>query len=265
MASQKKTTVLTSLALVFGLGLAGCSGDAPDTSSNTNGESQQSQQEETAASSTITADDFAERIEKAQLEAGSVHMVIESKMGDLSTVSEADVKLGKTAADTAMRMTTDAGGGATLEMLLIGGEAYMNMGAATENKYAKISTDQFADDSFTEALDETNPAAQAELYKESLKDFTAEEGEEIDGVKTTKLTLELDTRALLEQSGEVDEQVLATLGETIEIIMFVGDDDLPRRVISTMGETSSTVNYTKWGEPVEVTAPAEEDLAELPF
>lgn len=263
MASKTKTTVFTSLALALGLGLAGCSGDAPDTSNNEGQQSQQ-QEEQVDASGQLTAENFAERMNAAQLEAGSAHMTLEMSMGEMSTTGEARIKLGENVEDTAMHMSMDAGG-MTMEMIMVGTDMYMNMGELTGNKFAKLPEDQLQEMDLESLQDQSNPAAQAETFEKALTDFTAEEGEEIDGVKTTKLTLVLDSRALLEESGEVDEEVLQMMGETVEYVMYVGEDDLPRRVVSTVAGSTTTVNYTKWGEPVEVTAPAEEDLTEMPF
>jgi hypothetical protein len=52
----------------------------------------------------------------------------------------------------------------------------------------------------------------------------------------------------------------ASLPDSITFTIYVGPDDLPRRMVSRMpsqsGTTKLQLDYTKWGEKVTITAPS---------
>jgi len=163
-------------------------------------------------------------------------------------------------------MTMEAAGMQS-EIRIVDGAAYMNMGALTQNKFFDLAEMGGGAADVTALLDQVNPEAQMAVFETAIEDFSAEpDAEKIDGVSTTKVTLTLNTKRLMAatpQLAEQDASVLESLGETMQYVMFVGSDDLPRRIVAPgLGDATTTINYSAWGEPVSVSAPNADELAD---
>jgi hypothetical protein len=44
--------------------------------------------------------------------------------------------------------------------------------------------------------------------------------------------------------------------------MFVGPDNLPRRMVTELAGAETTIDYSKWGEPVDIKAPPAKDVSD---
>lgn len=249
-------TVSTALLLVAGLGLAGCSGSSPAG----DGASSQAQSEQGGGS--LTAENFAERITAAQLDAGSVHISQQTDAGETSTKAEADMTIAAEPADANLSMSMELPTGAA-EIRLVDGAMYMNMGELSMNKFVELdgSVEGMPDPS--EILSQIDPQSQMQAFSDAIVDFESEPAtEQIDGVDTTKYTLTLDTAKLFAEnpiSGATPEDI----GETIAYEVFVGDDDLPRRVSMGFSGSTSVTDFSRWGEPVEIAAPGADELLDI--
>ncbi|MFF8819089.1 hypothetical protein ACF07D_13940 [Leucobacter sp. NPDC015123] len=261
MKLSRRATLVTSILLAGGLALTGCS------SSSTPADGGSTTTQEPAAKGTpLTQDDFAQRIADAQFAAGSVHMSMQ--MGDsVEGTVEADVVIDKDPKKVQMQMKMNTGG-MDGDIRVVDGTMYMNMGSLSGDKFLDMSTMPGGAGDIGAILDQVNPGSQVEGFGEALTDFKAEpEGPEIDGVKTTQLTLTLDTRKMFEaqpQEGVDIDALVSTIGESMVYDMFVGPDDLPRRIVmpNIGGLGTGTQEYTKWGEPVKVEAPAKDQIAD---
>ncbi|GAA1314346.1 hypothetical protein ACFSWE_13680 [Leucobacter albus] len=263
MKLSRKATLTTSILLAGGLALTGCSSPSAPADGGTT-----TTQEAPAKGGELTKENFAERIEKAQLNAGSAHMTMQ--LGDsVDGALEADIVLDKDPKKIQMQMSMDVSG-MTSDIRLVDGKMFMNMGELSQNKFLDMSTMPGGAGDISAMIDQVNPGSQVGGFSAALTDFVADpKGPEIDGVKTTQLTLTLDTRKLFEAQAQTQEGVdidtlVSTLGETIVYDMFIGSDDLPRRIVmpNAGGVGTGTVEYSKWGEPVKVEAPAADELAD---
>lgn len=264
MLSVKKTTALASVALLASLGLAGCSGETAPAN-NTSAPAEQAP--EAPANEPLTADNFVQRISDAQMEAGSMHLSMDTNMQGQSAKIDGDALVGDSLKDMQMHMTISMGDQGSMEMIMMGTKIYMNMGDFTQNKFVQVPESELDAANLAEVESQMNPSSQFEAYKEALKSFEAEPGENIDGVDTTKYVLELDTKKLLEstsQESQLTDDALDSLGDTVSYDMYVGDDDLPRRMVMNLGEGTQTINFSKWGEPVKIEAPSADQITELP-
>jgi hypothetical protein len=85
--------------------------------------------------------------------------------------------------------------------------------------------------------------------------------EQLDGRQTTRYSIDLDVARLAD--AERDRVVKASLRELhnqgvtrIPYRLWLDGDNLPVRIVMELPGRTSTVSYARWGEPVEVTAPA---------
>lgn len=261
MKFSRKTSITAALLLSGGLALTGCS--AP-TSTPTGPGASSEQPEKVGAS--LTQENFAERISKAQFAAGSVHMSMDAITSAAGSF-EADMMLDKDPSKVRALMNVDSGGMGG-EIRLVGGKMYLNMGEMSQNKFVDVSTMGAGMGDLETMLDQINPEAQMAALGAAITKFTAEpKAGKIDGVETTKLTLTLDTRKMFEanpQPGVELDQIVGMLGESITYDMYVGDDDLPRRMVmpNPAGSGDTETNYSAWGTPVVIEAPAADEIVD---
>ncbi|MFJ4046559.1 hypothetical protein ACIPV2_12530 [Microbacterium sp. NPDC089987] len=256
----KRALATTAIALVAGVGLTACDSGADKASDSKGSQSQTESQKQAKPSATMTADDFAQRINDAQIEAGSTHFAQTMEVSGQKIESSGDMVVDADPRKTRMAMSMPGG----MELRLVDGEMYLNMGELTGGKFYQPSSE--AGNPITEqlngSLDQANLGKQMSTFKTALKDFTAEEdAETIDGVKTTKYTLVLDSKKLFE-AQELEIPAEAGIGDTIEYVIFAGDDDLPRRMVTDLAGSAITMDFSKWGEDVSIETPAPDEITD---
>ena len=258
MKSPRNITATASLFLVFGLALTGCSGSAAPASDPP------AKSEQAADTGELTQDNFAERISKAQLAAGSAH-VLADVPGGTGGFMEGDISFsedpGKTSGMFSMAIPTGSG-----QVLLVDGTMYLFMGPLTGGKYVDLSQSSAGAD-VKDAIARINPETQLQSFSAAIESFKAEpEKEQIDGVDITKITMEMNTKKLL-ANGPLAESAQGqamtdAFGETMEYIMYVGEDDLIRRITAPAPTGSYDMSYYEWGKEVVVEAPTPDQLTD---
>ena len=257
----KRALATTTIALVAGLGLTACGSGGTTTTEKPKGtQTQTTEEKPVEAAGPMTADDFSQRINDAQFKAGSTHFTQKMRTAGQNIEMSGDMILDKDPSKLKMVMTMPGG----MEIRFVEGEMYMNLGEMTGNKFYQPSSEEGGPiaDQLSQSVDQANIAKQFEAFKAALKDFKAEEGAEtIDGVETTKYTLVMDTKKLFE-AQDVEVPAEANLGDTIEYVMFAGDDDLPRRLVMNIAGSDMTMEFSKWGEAVTIEAPPADQITD---
>ena len=173
---------------------------------------------------------------------------------------EASVEMGKTLEGIAMDMTMGMGE-EKFQIIMLDGFMYMNMGKMSDNKYIKIDSSDpespIAGD-FEEMAEQMDPASQLKRIEEatvSLKSLG--DGGKVDGVSTTKWEVTVDPSKL-----DVEEAEAAALPETLTYLMWVGEDNLPRKQSFEAMGTTTEILYTKWGQDFKIKAPSADQVTE---
>lgn len=260
---MKVYKALVAAALV--LALAGCGGKSNDDKAGNSGGTKDIK-DIAVSTTTLTKDNFAELVAAAQKNAKTSHVVMAIGGSGQEIKAEGDVVSGDTPAEFAMAMTMDLGavaGGQVMEMRLVDEVFYMGMGALTDNKFAKID---LSDESnplskqYGDMMDQIDPSKHMESIKEAVKLFK-EKGDaiEIDGIEAQPYELVIDTAKF----GDVASGA-GTEGVPNEIVMtmFIGTDNLPRRVTTKFASQTIQMDYSKWGEPVTIEAPPASDITD---
>lgn len=216
----------------------------------------------------LTQENFAEEIMKAQLDAGTAHLSMTMAMGGQDITMEGDMSLAEQTADTAMSLVLDGeslGAAGDMEMRLVDQVMYLNLGQMTEDKFAKIDlTDESNPmaEQYGQIMDQSNPASQIEAMGDSIVTFEEDgDGGQIDGVDTVKYLVTLDAVKMYEAQG-VDPSTMPGLPETIEYVMYIGEDNLPRRMEVNIPGAEAVNEWSNWGEDISITAPSEDQISE---
>jgi hypothetical protein len=257
----KQLTAVTALLLVAGGSLVAC-GDK-DAKAGV-GES---------AKGSLTKANFFEEVARAQAKAGSSHVAMRIDVGGQAIKGDGDLRLGEAASDTAMamKMQTGQAGLGSLEMRLVDQAFYLNFGPMTSNKFAKI-----------DLTDESNPIGKqyAEIVgsldpSQQFKDFEGavtsveQKGKAVtlDGVNAQPYEVVVDPAKL-----PAADQAKGHLPKKLEYTMYVGPDNLPRRILSELpglsgseAGTKMTIDYSKWGEKVSISKPTASEITKKDF
>lgn len=253
--------VMAALALLF---VSACGGS--DSSGDQSG-SQENVGEDKGTE--LTKDNFADEIMKAQLDAGTAHLVMTMTMGGQEISMEGDMRVSDKPEDTAVAIVLDGAAlgasGMDLESRLVDEVMYIKMGQATGDKFVKLDLNDPNNpmgSQFSEMMEQSDPSKQIEAMGKSIESFEDEgDGGEIDGVSTTKYRVTLNAARMYEAQG-TDPSTTAGLPETLEYVMYVGEDNLPRRLEAEVMGAAAVNEWTRWGEDVEISAPADSEITD---
>ncbi|GAA2605908.1 hypothetical protein SMC26_32700 [Actinomadura fulvescens] len=255
----------TAVATGLALSLTGCLGAAKDKAGETGNKLQ--------LSAAQVIGKAAERT--GQADTYKADMTVDSKLsqGAMKMHMVMQARLRPTLAMTLNIDSATVGGrsmpGGGMEMRLVGDAMYMRMpGLAAQNggkPWGRMSLSGLGGN-YGELLQQAqrqNPAEQTKLFTGS-KNVREVGTENVGGVQTKHYT---GTVALSEALGKLDaqtrqkmEKAYQQLGtQTIGFDLWVSDDSLPRKIITTvetgMGAVNTTMLFSDYGKPVEVSAP----------
>ena len=254
----KQLSVALVLVLVAGGTLAACSDDkAGDGGSS---------------GDTLTKANFFDEVITAQSEAGSTHVDMAIDVAGQAVEAAGDMKIGDSAADTAMSMTMETGqsGMGSLEMRLVDEVFYLNFGPMTSNKFAQIDlTDESnpIGKQFGDIIGNLDPSQQFKEFEDAVTSFEKKgKAIELDGVQAQPYRLVVDTSKIPNA-----EQADGSLPKSLAYTMYIGPDNLPRRMVSDVpdvagsGGGTMTINYSQWGEDVTIAKPKESEITDKDF
>lgn len=213
----------------------------------------------------LTSANFISEITAAQSKAETSHIDMSIGASGQKISAVGDIEVGSSAVGTKAAIKLDMGstGMGSLEMRLIDKAFYLNLGPMSQNKFAKIDltdTSNPISAEYGKILDQLDPSNQLEQFKAAMSSIK-KKGDTIklDGVKAQPYEIILDTSKLsgisaLGQGATIPKEVTAT--------MFVGPDNLPRRLTTDVAGSSVTMNYSKWGEAVDIKAPPADQITD---
>ncbi|AXT83954.1 hypothetical protein C6I20_01285 [Aeromicrobium sp. A1-2] len=248
--------------LLAALSLSAC-GDKDDKAAGTSADPKASSAN---TSKDLTQASFMSVVTAAQSKARTSHVSMDVGFGGQSIKAEGDVEIGASAADTAMSMTMDMGSAVgNMELRLVDQVFYLNFGPMTQNKFAKIDlTDDSnaAGQQYGQLLDQMDPSKQLEAFNEAMTSFEKKGSpKKIDGVDAQPYELVLDT-AKIASVAELPGGAADSMPKTLTYTMFLGPDNLPRRMSTEVSGSAITVDYSKWGETVEIKAPSAAEISD---
>lgn len=160
----------------------------------------------------------------------------------------------------AMKYSMDMGGEG-IEMIMVGGDTYLKMGALGE-KYFKMTADQLD----RVGVDTPGVGANSGLseVRQSVTKVVFVGNEDINGVNTRHYTLTMDASAF-ERLGGAGIKVL---DKTFDYDLWVDDANLMRKFSMSINAEGApfemTAIFDKYGEPVDISAPDPSMVAQLP-
>src|SRR5690606_26126440 len=138
------------------------------------------------------------------------------------------------------------------------GAMYLKMGQRPGGKYVRRDPRDPDDPGAKRggsSLDQADPAKPLETREQALVEAEREgDGGDIGAVPTTKVRLVVDTGKML--GSAESRQLGAKMPKQIAYVLYVGaQDDLMRRLAVDLDAGSTTIDWSRWGEDVDVEAP----------
>jgi hypothetical protein len=174
----------------------------------------------------------------------------------LSTTAEGVFDL-----DTGNSRFTIGVGERSLEMRTVDGTLYMKTpGPDGEERWLASPVPEGGTAS---GMLQTEPLTYLELMKAVSSDIDEVGRERIRGVLTTHYRFDIDPKKIDSPSAQFSPADLATAGiDTLPLDVWVGPDDLPRRIRMALGAAGSDIEIDiemyDYGEPIVVEAPPED-------
>ena len=257
---------VATLAVLVGAGttLAACGSESDEP-----GASGDTSQVGEDAGTELTEENFFAELTKAQQEAGTA--TVSMRLGAEGQSIEADgvVAIGEGVEDSAMQMTMEIPGQGQMEMRLVDGSLYMNLGPMSQDKFVAVDLDDESDPmarQFGGLTENFDPAAQLSAVEEAITGFSQTgDPEEIDGVEATPYEISVDPASVLESSGMAGQVPADALPEELTYTIYVGPDNLVRRMTMDVAGATTQLDYSGWGEDVTVEKPADDEISEQGF
>jgi hypothetical protein len=201
---------------------------------------------------------FGKKLVEAQIAAGTVHM--EGTLGGAVTMSGVmDFAAGSPAMD--MKMSGGQLGG-DARMILVDQTMYMQVpGTGMGDKFLKIDTSD-PDSPLAKSMQSMDPSTSFRAF-EAVTSLERVGQEKIAGVDTTHYKVTIDTARSLKAQG-VDPRQAGALPDEVRYDVWVGEDNLARKMVTSREMGGLEVMLTEWGEPVQIEAPPPGQVQEMP-
>ena len=218
----------------------------------------------------LTAKTLFPRVSKAQAKAGTSNISMAlTAPGGQKFASHGQMKLGDKPSETAMAMTVsgNSGGAGTVEIRLIDRTFYVALGSLTQGKFMELDLTDKSNpiaQQYGKIIENIDPARQVGQYEKAITKFDSSgEPVEIDGVNTIPYKMTIDPS----KAAQMQKVAGVQLPESITVTLYIGPDDLPRRMVSRVpgpdGATAKMqLDYSKWGEKVTIKAPSKANIAD---
>jgi len=247
--------------------LTACGSDPEETSSgsdDTTSEGDAPADGEYAEGEEVDKDAFVEDMAAGMEEASTAHVTMSVGMGDEPLEGEGDVDYTTTPVSMSLEMTMPMID-QPLDMRLVEGVMYMNLGQMTNDKFVKydLTDPENLPPEMQGMADQMDPLAVFEEFGPALSKVTYVGEEDVDGDTLKHFTMVLDP-SKVEAFGELPADSKDIPDEMTYDAWF--DDEFRIRQVKSDdgGEMSMESTFSEWGEPVEIEAPPASDVVETP-
>jgi len=161
----------------------------------------------------------------------------------------------------AMKVSMDMGSQMKLDMILVDKKIYMKgFPGLQAGKWAAIDSTSAMGKQLTSSLDQADPTKMYDQFDKAVTDVKYVGPESVDGQSMDKYELTLDTSAIAGADAAKGQ-----MPKTITYTAWLDDQDHLRRVTFDISGAKADMHMSKYGEPVDITAPAAKDTVKAPM
>lgn len=207
------------------------------------------------AAGALTREDFAQRIADAQLKAKTTHFEMDVSREGFDMEAEGDMEISESIDD--LKFSTQMRGidGQAGKVRMLNSELFVNIDTMPDKKYFKIDlgdTGNKLAEEYSDVPDMFDPLNRIEQMDKSVEDFTKKDSSEnIDGTSTQPYDITIDT-----SEDSLPETSMSTnRADRYTYTIYVDANDLVHRITAEGSELNASIEYTQWGEPVDIAKP----------
>jgi hypothetical protein len=256
-----RRTAAAVIVLPAVLGVAACG--KSETPAPSTGQSQTTTTTTTAASGQPYKDKatFIEAMKAAGKNATTAHVTMNMNAAGQKIAITGDTKVD--ANNPAMKMSMDMGSSMKLDMILVDKKVYMKgFPGLAAGKWAVIDSNSATGKQLAQALDQADPTKMYDQFGAAVTDVKYVGEDTVDGAKAYKYDLTLDTKAM---SDQLPTDSGTKLPATITYTAWLDEKDQLRKVTFTVSGVKAEMTMSKYGEPVDIKAPAAADTVKAPM
>lgn len=266
MRIRHRAVAAALVAPLFLLGLTACSNDEDSPSAEpTPTETTDGVTDAPTDASTVTGEAVAD---PGQVFDDMIEAMREAKTVQVATDLGVGTAQGAMSYDeerTDLSLQMNMGPMSGIELIVVDGELYMSWpNTLTEaGKFFRIDAGSSMGD-LVESLRSSSPVDSAGDISESVTAMKKVGEEQIGTDDTIHYIVTIDTEKSSEFLGSTEGAPDVELPKTLDVDMWVTTDNLMRRVVVALGTTAMQLDYTEWGQPVDISAPAPQDIVKAP-
>lgn len=204
---------------------------------------------------------FISKLKAGTANATTAHVAMDIGGAGQSITMSGDTKLDASNPSMQMKMKMQ---GMNLQMLLIDKKVYLKgLPNLPAGKWASFDEKSEVGKQMSRAATQADPKRMYDQFENGLTKVEKIGSETVDGESMTKYALTLDSKKAL-GSATASTAGAASLPKTIDYTAWVDAKDHLRKVSFDVSGVKATVNMSKYGEPVDITAPAAKDVVKVP-
>jgi hypothetical protein len=242
-------------------GLVACGSDEPAEQSS----SSESESQEIGA---VDKGEFIDDLKAGLEDSTTASMTMHMDAGGQVLHADGEVDYTTDPPQMAMTMESPAVAGQSIEMRLVDGVLYMNMGQMTGNKFVSYDLSDAANlppgmDQLTSTMD---PLAAFDSFEDGLESVVFKGDEDVDGEQLGHYEMKLDT-SKVKQLQQLPTQ--AQMPEEIVYDVWLDDQNRMRKMNMDLDTGSAPVEMEielfDWDEPVDIAAPPAGEVQRQPM
>lgn len=257
-----------SAAALLTLALAGCADDDPKAEDEPSGETTASEAaagDDPEEGQTVDPDQFVDEVLGGMTDLTTAHMEMSMEGGPAEVAMEGDVDYTTTPPEMSMTMSGAMAGlgedGRDIEVRLVDGTMYLQMPFGQADKWVKLDVGSEGGPLSDDLVEQMNPGAQLETMKDAVTEVTYV------GEDETGDHYELTVRS--EAFRELQDQLGGTEGADLPSVLtydlWTDDEGRITKSEIAMGDLGNvTIELTDWDDDVDIEAPPEDDVVEMP-
>ena len=262
-----RRTAAAAAALVALAGLTACNDSDDSTATDTSAGSSTSSSDSAppAAGETVDTATFVDEVLGGLAGATTAHLEMTTSGGSGAMTMEGDVDYSADPVEMSVTMTSPGAGGGEIAMRLVDGVIYMQMADLGDGQWLKMDLNGEDSPLSGGLMDQLDPGAGLESMKDAVDDVTYVGEEDVDGEAMQHYTMNVRSQAFRDLQGSLGTTAGSKLPSVVTYDIWVDDAGMMRKTELAMGDLGTvTVTTSHWGEPVDISAPPESEIMEMP-
>lgn len=212
----------------------------------------------------LTKSNFAKRMNKALVGAGSAQITQHRKLAQKDVTVEGELQIAKKSQDTRVKITGEAMSSG-FDIRKIDDDMYTKLTLFTRDRFAQQDWSEEPQGMavpFWNMVNAANASHMVSDFRHATLDFEKSGSEKkMDGVSAQPYTVTVDASKVT----AIDEYNRSMMPDRIDYTVYIGSDDLPRKVELKQDSINITTEFAEWGSSVDIDEPEKSELSDRPI